>query len=183
MGRHSVWELVFLMVILKIPIVYLGLVVWYAIKAEPDPEEGAAVTARLGADDPGLRLAGASIRAASGRARTAGPRARIRASRARCARRAEARAPVSELGYETGGRSSRPSETVAGFLASLAIFISLISLAWHPLRLILPSILVALIAAAMAGRKSRLAFAAVMIAAGCFFFGLTIAVVTSRPLW
>lgn len=53
MGRHPVWELVFLMVILKIPIVYLCLVVVYAIRAEPSPEEGAAVTAELGPDDSG----------------------------------------------------------------------------------------------------------------------------------
>jgi hypothetical protein len=31
------WELVFMMLILKIPIVYLGFVVWYAIRAEPEP--------------------------------------------------------------------------------------------------------------------------------------------------
>jgi hypothetical protein len=31
------WELVFMMLVLKIPLVYLGLVVWYAIKAEPEP--------------------------------------------------------------------------------------------------------------------------------------------------
>ena len=31
------WELVFMLLILKIPIVYLGLVVWYAIRAEPEP--------------------------------------------------------------------------------------------------------------------------------------------------
>ena len=31
------WELVFMLVILKIPIVYLALVVWYAIRAEPEP--------------------------------------------------------------------------------------------------------------------------------------------------
>ena len=31
------WGFVFLMLALKIPIVYLGLVVWYAIKAEPEP--------------------------------------------------------------------------------------------------------------------------------------------------
>jgi hypothetical protein len=90
---------------------------------------------------------------------------------------------VTDLGYEHSGESRRPSETVAGYLASVAIFISLISLAWHPLRLILPAILVSLIAAAMGGRHQRLAFAAVMIAAACFFFGLTIAVVTSRSLW
>ena len=46
--HHGVWELVFLMVILKIPIVYLCFVVYYAIKATPKPEEGAAVTAKLG---------------------------------------------------------------------------------------------------------------------------------------
>jgi hypothetical protein len=88
---------------------------------------------------------------------------------------------VSEVGYEPG--DTRTSETVAGFLAALAIFASFIALAWHPLRLILPAILIALIAAGIGGRYKRLAFAAVMIAAACFFFGLTIAVVTSRPLW
>ena len=36
------WELIFLMLIMKIPIVYLCAVVWYAIKAEPRPPEGAA---------------------------------------------------------------------------------------------------------------------------------------------
>jgi hypothetical protein len=29
------WELIFMLLILKIPVVYLGIVVWYAIKAEP----------------------------------------------------------------------------------------------------------------------------------------------------
>jgi hypothetical protein len=49
--RNAVFELVFLMVILKIPIVYLCGVVYYAIKATPKPEAGAAVTAQLGPDD------------------------------------------------------------------------------------------------------------------------------------
>jgi hypothetical protein len=47
----TIWEVVFLMVILKIPIVYLCLVVWWSIKAEPRPEEGAAITAVVGGDD------------------------------------------------------------------------------------------------------------------------------------
>jgi len=38
----TLWELVFLMVILKIPIAYLCYVVWYAIKAEPRGRGGAA---------------------------------------------------------------------------------------------------------------------------------------------
>ena len=51
MPKHSVWELVFLMVILKIPIIYLCFVVYYAIKAAPKPEAGAAVTAQFGPED------------------------------------------------------------------------------------------------------------------------------------
>ena len=37
------WELVFMLVVLKIPVVYLCAVVWWAIKAEPEPRGGAAV--------------------------------------------------------------------------------------------------------------------------------------------
>lgn len=33
----TAWAIVFMMVILKIPIIYIGIVVWYAIKAEPEP--------------------------------------------------------------------------------------------------------------------------------------------------
>jgi len=49
--KHSVWELVFLMVILKIPIIYLCFVVYYAVKAAPRPEAGASITAQLGPED------------------------------------------------------------------------------------------------------------------------------------
>ena len=37
-----------MLVILKIPVVYLCAVVWWAIKAEPRPLEGAGVVASLG---------------------------------------------------------------------------------------------------------------------------------------
>jgi hypothetical protein len=37
-----VWELVFMLVILKIPVVYLCAVCWWAIKAEPELEGGSA---------------------------------------------------------------------------------------------------------------------------------------------
>jgi hypothetical protein len=47
----TVWEIVFLMVILKIPLVYLCLVVWWAIKAEPRPPEPATLV-RAGEPDP-----------------------------------------------------------------------------------------------------------------------------------
>ena len=38
-----VWEFIFMMLILKIPIVYLCLVVYWAVKAEPEPPEPARV--------------------------------------------------------------------------------------------------------------------------------------------
>lgn len=47
-----VWEAIFLLLVLKIPIVYLCLVVWWAIKAEPQPEEGAGLIARVEPTDP-----------------------------------------------------------------------------------------------------------------------------------
>ena len=78
---------------------------------------------------------------------------------------------------------ARPSETVAGFLSAFAIFASLIALAWHPLRLIPFSMVLALVAAAMGGRHTRLAQVAVATAAACFFAGMAISVILQRPLW
>jgi hypothetical protein len=82
-------------------------------------------------------------------------------------------------------RSERSSQVdvIAGWLASLAIFFSLISLAWHPIRLLAPSFLLALISAGMSGRGKRLPFVAVLTVAACFFLGMMITVITGRALW
>ena len=42
---RSVWEAIFMLVVLKIPMVYLGGVVWYAVRAEP---RGASGTEEVG---------------------------------------------------------------------------------------------------------------------------------------
>jgi hypothetical protein len=42
-----VWEFIFMMLILKIPIAYLCLVVWWAVRAEPKPPEPAFLPAEL----------------------------------------------------------------------------------------------------------------------------------------
>ena len=60
---------------------------------------------------------------------------------------------------------------------------SLVGLAWHPLRLILPSHAIALVAAGMGNGKGRLQLGAVVVCTACLFFGFVIAVVTSHPLW
>jgi len=36
----SAWEAIFMLLVLKIPVIYLAGVVWWAIKAEPNPEGG-----------------------------------------------------------------------------------------------------------------------------------------------
>jgi hypothetical protein len=87
--------------------------------------------------------------------------------------------PISE----GAGARSHSTEVVAGYLAAFSIFGSVMGLAWHPLRLIGPTIILALVAAGMGGRDNRLAKYAVIIAAVCFFLGMTIAVAGSRPLW
>jgi hypothetical protein len=39
-GSVSVWEAIFMLVVLKLPMVYLAVVVWWAIRAEPRPDDG-----------------------------------------------------------------------------------------------------------------------------------------------
>jgi len=53
-GPDTLWELVFLMVILKIPIAYLCYVVWFAIKAEPRRGRGGPALVRVEPDLPPL---------------------------------------------------------------------------------------------------------------------------------
>jgi Domain of unknown function (DUF4383) len=75
------------------------------------------------------------------------------------------------------------TETLAGFLAAAAIFVSLAGLAYRPLRLIPFAIMLALIAVAIGGRSIRLATAATIVGALCFVVGMAVAVITSHPLW
>ena len=96
---------------------------------------------------------------------------------------------MSDVSAETqvdeaeGARSRSSAEVVAGYLAALSIFASVIALAWHPLRLVIPAIILALIAAGMGGKDNRLARAAVIIGTLAFFFGMAIAVAGQRPLF
>jgi Domain of unknown function (DUF4383) len=77
----------------------------------------------------------------------------------------------------------RPVETLGGFLAAAAIFVSAIGLAYRPLRLVPLAVLLALLAAAIGGRHARLAVFAVYMGAVCFALGMAFAVITSNPLW
>jgi hypothetical protein len=80
-----------------------------------------------------------------------------------------------------GSAERTTARSVAGYLSSFAIFVSFLGIFWHPLRLIVPSLLVALVASGMT--KGRLQLAGVLIGGVCLFLGLAIAVATSHALW
>jgi len=75
------------------------------------------------------------------------------------------------------------TDTVAGLLAAVSIFTSVLGLAYRPVRLIPVAILLAFIAARMSGRQPRLAGLAIAVAVICWTLGMTIAVVTENPLY
>ena len=75
-------------------------------------------------------------------------------------------------------------ESVAGFLAALAIFMSAIALVMTPVRIAPIAILVALVAVGMAqGRSSKLAGAALIAGGVGWVLGMTVAIAASRPLF
>jgi hypothetical protein len=76
-----------------------------------------------------------------------------------------------------------PAQAVAGLLASLALFVSLIGLAYRPVRLIPFAIALALVATAMGGPHQRLAGWAVAVGGICFMVGTALAVITQNPLY
>jgi hypothetical protein len=76
-----------------------------------------------------------------------------------------------------------PAEAVAGFLSAAAIFVSLMGVAYRPVRLIPVAIVLALIAAAIGGRNARLAAFATGTGALCFALGMTLAILTGHPLY
>jgi hypothetical protein len=78
---------------------------------------------------------------------------------------------------------SPQADAIAGLLAALAIFVSLISIAYRPGRLVPAALLMALLATAIGGRHQRLAALAVAVGAVCFVVGMVLAVLTDNPLY
>ena len=81
------------------------------------------------------------------------------------------------------GRPSDAREAVAGLLASASLFTSLFGVIYLPARLIPVAAVMALVAARMTERHSRLAGLAVAAAVVCWTVGMTIAILTDRGLY
>jgi hypothetical protein len=77
----------------------------------------------------------------------------------------------------------RPSDAIAGLLASLSLFASLLGLAYRPARVIPFALLLAVISTGMGGRHSRLAAAALVTGGICFIAGMALAVITNNPVF
>jgi hypothetical protein len=77
----------------------------------------------------------------------------------------------------------RPADTIAGLLASLALFASAIGVVYRPVRVIPFALALALIATAMGGRHARLAAAALLVGGLCFMVGMAVAVITNNPVF
>ena len=77
----------------------------------------------------------------------------------------------------------RPADTIAGLLASLALFASAIGVVYRPVRVIPFALALALIATAMGGQHARLAAAALLVGGLCFMVGMAVAVITNNPVF
>src|SRR6185437_7008668 len=96
-----------LMVIMKIPILYLCWVVYWAIKSEPRPDQPAALVADSDDSDP----------------------TRWRPGRQTDSRLCPHRSRYGSCMSATPYQRTRPAETIGGFLAAASIFVSLTGIA------------------------------------------------------
>jgi hypothetical protein len=78
---------------------------------------------------------------------------------------------------------ARPAEVVAGYMSAAAIFLAAMALAVRPVSLALAALALSLAATAIGGRWGNLHALAVAAATVAFVLGLTIAVLTGRPLF
>jgi hypothetical protein len=78
---------------------------------------------------------------------------------------------------------ARPAEVVAGYMSAAAIFLAAMALAVRPLPVALAALMLSLVGTAIGGRWGRLHAIAVAAATAAFVLGMTIAVLTGRPLY
>jgi len=76
-----------------------------------------------------------------------------------------------------------PSEAVAGLLASLAIFVGALELAYRPFRLAPAALILAIVATVMSREQPRVIPVAYATIGICFVAGATLQILTHHPLY
>ena len=175
-----------MLVILKIPVVYLCLVVWWAIRAEPRPLEPAS--RRLGRAGTSARLAVLAGTAAAAGSRTA----RLALARVPAQGRPGGGAAVStpEVAanrerVDTVVRADVRGRDLHRFVCATELHLRIAGthVQMRPVRVGIAAVVLALIAAGIGGRHQKLAAAATAFAGVGWLLGMIIAVVTERPLF
>ena len=150
------WALVFMMSLLKIPIIYLGWVVWYAIKAEPEPGVDPHESSAWKPWSRPPRPAGPSgTRPAARRAARHGAAVPVRRVPPGAVESGHERRPT-ELTERIPARTDAPVEAVAGLMAAGALFLGVLELAYRPFRLAPVAVILLLAAAVMSKDQQRL---------------------------
>jgi hypothetical protein len=75
------------------------------------------------------------------------------------------------------------ADPLSGLFAAMALFFSLVAIAYHPLTISVAAFLLGLLSVLMSARHERLAGIALGVAGVCFVAGMSIAIVTDKPLW
>jgi hypothetical protein len=76
-----------------------------------------------------------------------------------------------------------PAEVIAGYMSAAAIFLAAMAVVVRPLPIALAALALSLVATAIGGRWGRLHALAVGAATVGFVLGMTVAVITGRPLY
>jgi hypothetical protein len=90
---------------------------------------------------------------------------------------------VSQAEHRDAQPARQWADPLSGLFAAMALFFSLLALAYHPLTVSVVAFGLALVAVLMSSRHERLAGIALGVAGVCFVAGMTIAILTEKPLW
>jgi uncharacterized membrane protein (DUF2068 family) len=90
---------------------------------------------------------------------------------------------VSQVEPHDAHPSRQWADPLSGLFAAMALFFSLLALAYHPLTVSVVAFGLALVAVLMSPRHERLAGIALAVAGVCFVAGMAIAVIAEKPLW
>ena len=78
---------------------------------------------------------------------------------------------------------ARPAEVIAGYMSAAALFLAAMALVVRPLPLSLAALVLSLLGTGVGGRWGNLHALAVGASTVAFVLGMTIAVLTGRPLY